>query len=216
MRRVRARLTYANVMSSVAVFMVLGGSAYAATALPKNSVGSKQIKSSAVTSSKVKDGSLLSKDFKAGQLKAGATGPQGAKGAQGSTGAAGPQGPQGAKGEQGSIGPAGPGARWALVNKAHTAILAQSGGITITTVAGGGVYLDMGADVNGKVIQVTNAYTNDDTGYKGSVMAMICGGGQYAGTCGSPGTNDTRHVWVFTQDAANMVGENHAFYVAVF
>src|SRR6201999_3942348 len=107
--------------------------------------------------------------------KAGATGPQGATGAQGS---AGPQGPQGVQGEQGSIGPAGPGARWALVNKAHTAIAPQSGGITITGVAGGGVYLDMGADVDGKVIQVTNAYTNDDTGYKGSVMAMICGGGQ--------------------------------------
>ena len=67
MRRLRAHLSYANVMSSIAVFMVLGGSAYAAATLPKNSVGSKQIKSNAVTSSKVKNGSLLSKDFKAGQ-----------------------------------------------------------------------------------------------------------------------------------------------------
>ena len=39
MRKLRAQLTYANVMSSIAVFMVLGGSAYAAATLPKNSVG---------------------------------------------------------------------------------------------------------------------------------------------------------------------------------
>jgi hypothetical protein len=99
---------------------------------------------------------------------------------------------------------------------ARTAILAQSGGITITTVAGAGTYLDMGADVNDKVIQATNAYTNDDENFKGSLMAVICGGGQYAGDCTFPGTNDTRHVWVFTQNAANTAGENHAFYVAVF
>src|SRR5258705_2505353 len=72
MRRLRKQMTYANVMSSIAVFVVLGGGAYAATTLPKNSVGSPQIKANAVTSSKVKDGSLLSKDFKLGQLVAGA------------------------------------------------------------------------------------------------------------------------------------------------
>ena len=129
MRGLRARLTYANVMSSIAVFMVLGGSAYAAATLPKNSVGTKQIKSNAVTSSKVKNGTLLSADFKPGQLPAGATGalgpqgtqgpqgadgPQGPKGNTGSTGPAGPQGPQGAagpqgpKGDTGATGPAGP------------------------------------------------------------------------------------------------------------
>jgi hypothetical protein len=105
MRRLRAQLTYANVMSSIAVFVVLGGGAYAATTLPKNSVGSKQIKAKAVTSSKiasnsvtsakVKDGSLLATDFKAGQLVAGAPGPAGAQGAQGAPGAKGDKGDPG-------------------------------------------------------------------------------------------------------------------------
>jgi hypothetical protein len=95
MRRLRTQLTYANVMSSIAVFVVLGGGAYAAATLPKNSVGSKQIKANAVTSSKVKDGSLLSKDFKPGQLVAGAPGPAGL------TGPAGPAGAAGAKGDPG-------------------------------------------------------------------------------------------------------------------
>jgi hypothetical protein len=95
---VRARLTYANVMSSIAVFMVLGGSAYAAATLPKNSVGSSQIANNAVTSAKVKDGSLLSKDFKPGQLVAGAPGPAGAAGAKGDRGDTGATGADGAAG----------------------------------------------------------------------------------------------------------------------
>ena len=44
MRRVRIHLSYANVMATVAVFIALGGTSYAVTQLPRNSVGSKQIR----------------------------------------------------------------------------------------------------------------------------------------------------------------------------
>jgi hypothetical protein len=44
MKRIRGKLTYANVVASIAIFLALGGGAYAATQLPKNSVGSKQIR----------------------------------------------------------------------------------------------------------------------------------------------------------------------------
>ena len=55
MKQLRKRLTYANVMSSIAVFLVLGGgAAFAANQLGKNSVGSKQLKKNAVTSAKIK------------------------------------------------------------------------------------------------------------------------------------------------------------------
>jgi len=101
MRGLRAHLSYANVMSSIAVFMVLGGSAYAAATLPRNSVGSTQLKSNAVTSSKVKNGSLQSADFGPGQMPTGATG---ATGAQGPSGPAGPAGSPGAKGDTGAKG----------------------------------------------------------------------------------------------------------------
>jgi hypothetical protein len=91
MRALRARLTYANVMATLAMFFVLGGGAYAAgTKLAKNSVGNRELKTNAVTSSKVKDGKLLAKDFKAGQLPAGATGATGAQGAKGDKGDPGP------------------------------------------------------------------------------------------------------------------------------
>lgn len=53
MKQIRKRLTYANVMSSIAVFVVLGGGAIAATQLPKNSVGAKQLKKNAVKTSKI-------------------------------------------------------------------------------------------------------------------------------------------------------------------
>ena len=40
---IRSRLTYANVMATVAVFIALGGGAYAVTKLDRNSVKSKHI-----------------------------------------------------------------------------------------------------------------------------------------------------------------------------
>lgn len=98
MKSIRKRLTYANVMSSIAVFLVLGGAAFAATQLPKNSVGTKQLKNNAVNSAKVKDGSLLSADFAAGQLPAGPQGPKGDKGDKGERGEKGERGLQGLPG----------------------------------------------------------------------------------------------------------------------
>ena len=52
----------------IALFVALGGTSYEAVKLPRNSVGSKQIKRSAVTSVKVKDRSLRPRDFKLGAL----------------------------------------------------------------------------------------------------------------------------------------------------
>src|SRR4051812_11022318 len=89
-------LSYANVMATIAVFIALGGGAYAVTTLPRNSV----------TTVQVKNGSLLARDFRSGQLKKGPAGAAGAKGAQG------PQGTQGAQGLGGPAGPPGaPGAK---------------------------------------------------------------------------------------------------------
>jgi hypothetical protein len=82
----RPKLSYANVVSTVSLFLLLGGGAYAAIKLPKNSVGSKQLKKNAVTGSKVKDHSLLSSDFKNGQLPKGELGPEGKQGPKGEPG----------------------------------------------------------------------------------------------------------------------------------
>jgi hypothetical protein len=89
-RRLRLRPSPALLVAIVALVVALAGTGYAATSLPKNSVASRQIAkgavhnsdlgSGAVTSSKVRDRSLLAKDFKAGQLPAGPPGPQGPTG----------------------------------------------------------------------------------------------------------------------------------------
>ena len=81
-----------NVVAYAALFVALGGTALGAAALAPNSVGTKQLKDDAVISVKVKDGSLLAKDFAAGQLPRGPAGPRGFTGATGKVGAAGRDG----------------------------------------------------------------------------------------------------------------------------
>ena len=99
-RDLGSRLSYANVMATLAVFIALGGTAYAVSQLPANSVGAKQIKTNgvgapeikagAVGASEVADGSLLGDDFAAGQLPAGPQGLQGSPGQPGQDGSPGP------------------------------------------------------------------------------------------------------------------------------
>jgi hypothetical protein len=63
--RLRERLTYANTMSTLAVFIALGGtSAWAATTLARNSVGSAQIRTGAVASSEIHNNSVRSADIR--------------------------------------------------------------------------------------------------------------------------------------------------------
>jgi hypothetical protein len=88
MKKITRQLTFANLVACLALFVALGGASYAAFKLPKNSVGAKQLKKNAVTSAKVKNGSLLVQDFKADQLPAGAAGAAGPRGVAGAPGAA--------------------------------------------------------------------------------------------------------------------------------
>ena len=93
MRALRAvRPSPATVIASIALLVALAGTGYAASSLPANSVGNKQLQANAVTSPKVKDHSLLRVDFAYGQLQRGPVGPPGPPG---STGGRGPTGPSG-------------------------------------------------------------------------------------------------------------------------
>jgi hypothetical protein len=77
--QLRKRLTYANVMATIAVFLCLGGAtAVAAGTLGKNTVGPRQLKAKAVTTGKLADnavdgakvanGSLTGADINVGAL----------------------------------------------------------------------------------------------------------------------------------------------------
>jgi hypothetical protein len=87
-----ARLTYANVMATVAVFVALGGSSYAVAAglvdgraIKDNTIRSKDLRDNEVRSRDVRDGSLRATDFKLGELPAGKDGAPGRDGAPGAT-----------------------------------------------------------------------------------------------------------------------------------
>jgi hypothetical protein len=58
-------------MSSIAVFLVLGGATAFAAGLAKNSVGSKQLKKNAVTSAKIKSNSVTTPKLANGAVTAG-------------------------------------------------------------------------------------------------------------------------------------------------
>jgi hypothetical protein len=100
LRRVRQRLTYGNVVSSMALFIALGGTSYALT-LPRNSVGSQQIRAGAVRASEVRSGAVRSSEVKdrslgVRDLSVAARGSlRGQTGVPGTPGPAGPPGPSG-------------------------------------------------------------------------------------------------------------------------
>jgi hypothetical protein len=102
---VRDKLTYANVTATLALFIALGGSSYAAV-----KITGKNVADGSLTTRDVKNRSLLKRDFKAGQLPAGAPGAQGVKGEQGARGL------QGLTGSDGSPGAPGSAAAYAAVN----------------------------------------------------------------------------------------------------
>lgn len=89
----------AMVVALVALFVALGGGAYAALKLPKNSVGAAQLKKSAVTPAK------LSPAAKTALSKPGPKGPTGVRGPEGPRGDSGPKGDAGPKGDTGAVGP---------------------------------------------------------------------------------------------------------------
>jgi hypothetical protein len=82
------------VVAYLALFVALGGAGYAAFRLPANSVGTRQLKSRAVTLGKI--------SLRARAYLHGAVGPRGLQGPQG------PEGPKGDRGHKGATGPPGP------------------------------------------------------------------------------------------------------------
>jgi hypothetical protein len=64
----RKRLTFANVTSMLALFFALSGASYAAVVLPAGSVGSRQIRQSAVTASKLAPRAVQSRNIAPGSV----------------------------------------------------------------------------------------------------------------------------------------------------
>jgi hypothetical protein len=68
----KPRLTYANVASTIALFIAISGAtAYAASKLPDRSVGELQLRPGAVTAEKLRSNAVTSPKIKAGAIKQG-------------------------------------------------------------------------------------------------------------------------------------------------
>jgi hypothetical protein len=145
------------VVGLVALFVALSGTSYAVLTLPKNSVGTDQLRDNAVNGNKVKDGSLRASDFRTSERlrlrgprgPAGAPGPAGPAGASGATGATGPAGPAGA------TGPPGP--------AALVARLTEGNATTLKAQSCYGLPLD-GAGANTAAGNVLTAWISDSAG----------------------------------------------------
>ena len=70
MQRIRSHLSFANVISLIALFAALGGSAYAA-GLAKNSVGAKQIKKNAVRAVEIKRNAVSASEIRSSAVASG-------------------------------------------------------------------------------------------------------------------------------------------------
>jgi hypothetical protein len=70
MQWIRSHLSFANVISLIALFAALGGSAYAA-GLAKNSVGAKQIKKNAVRAAEIKRNAVRASEIRSNAVAGG-------------------------------------------------------------------------------------------------------------------------------------------------
>ena len=149
-----------HAVAYVALFVALGGTSYAASSLPKNSVSSKQIATGAVHTSDIAKNAVTGAKVAANTLKgadvdeaslgkvpaaASADSAATATTATNATSAA----------NAAALGGLAPsafqrGIRWALVNAAGTGIIAQSGGIVLVSHPNvGETFLDFGETTSG-------------------------------------------------------------------
>jgi hypothetical protein len=203
----------ALVVSFVALIVALGGTSYAAFSLPKNSVGTKQLKNGAVTTNKIRNGTVT----KAKINTSGLTVPNALQANSATTaGSASNAGHATNSDQLGGVPASGyqRGVRWALVAADGSSILAQSGGISIEHHITGGYYLNFGSSVVGHAFAVQV----QDSGFPafGSTIAP-CGGasaGPGAITCAS-GTNTANDAFVTTTNGSGTQTDKE-FYVTVF
>ena len=71
LQRLRSRLSYANVTASLALFIALGGTGYAAVTLPRNSVGNAQLRNNAVGPTELRPGAVRSSDIRNRTIRVG-------------------------------------------------------------------------------------------------------------------------------------------------
>jgi hypothetical protein len=220
LKQIRRHLTYANVMSSFAVFLMLGGAtAVAATKIGANEIKANSIKTGkivkeAVTAGKIKNGAVTETKIADGAVttnKIANDAVTGDKVKESTLGEV-PSAANAAK-----LGGQSPGAfqsavRWVLV-AANGSIIRQSGGVTVT--GGGGIYeANFGANVSDGAI-VANEIDNGTTGGAAVVLSCLDSGKAGFGNCSGANEGNPNFVKVATTDAGESGVSAQAFYLMV-
>jgi hypothetical protein len=91
-RRIKERLSYGNVVATLAVFVALGGTSYALT-LPRNSVGAAQLRTNSVGSGEIRRHAVKSSDLNDRTIRLRDISLTARHALQGQTGPVGPPGP---------------------------------------------------------------------------------------------------------------------------
>jgi hypothetical protein len=211
LRTLRKRLSYANVASSLALFLAIsGGTAMAAATISSSdiqthavtgskiaknavtkskiktdSVGASEIQENSITSAQVQSGSLLASDFASGQLPAG------------------PQGPPG---------PAGSGAGISgVVSPAGT--LVYGTGVAAVSVGGAGVYT---VSFNQNVSQCPAVATVGGYQLGGNTASASNGGTVTLQPGGNVNTTAAQQITFITRDLQTNVNTPLPFHFGVF
>jgi hypothetical protein len=185
--KLRVRVSPALVVSLIALFVALGGTGYAVSQLPANSVGTSQ----------VKDHSLLRKDFKQGQLLRGPRGPQGPAGEEG------PEGEPGVDGADGLDGEPGPPAATAFVTADSNGTVLDERGVESVTLQAGPTYLvGFTDDLSNCAVSVTvvdGVKAADANAVPNGTAAAV-----FVGDASLPTGADSA-IWVRIRDGSNAV-----------
>src|SRR3954447_4992185 len=93
MKRIWERLTYGNVMATLALFVALGGTSYAVAKLPRNSVGPGQLRTNSVGASEIRRHAVRSSELGDRSIRLRDVSLSARKSLQGAVGPQGPAGP---------------------------------------------------------------------------------------------------------------------------
>jgi hypothetical protein len=202
MTRTRSRFSSAHLISLIALFVALGGTGYAATKLPRDSVGASQIRAGAVGTSEVKNGTLHAEDFSAADLPQGAQGPGGLQGPQGPPGERGLQGDKGDKGDQGDKGVPGASPHATAQFTQATSDLAAGATVSIDAVCpagqqgtGGGVRGDL-TDSEKTTVNASRPITTSSGAQANDGDSFIGWRATVTHNAGSAATGIRPEVWV--------------------
>ncbi len=202
MKHIRRRLTYANVMSSIAVFLILGGAtAFAAqkigaNEIKANSIGTGKVKKEAITTSKIKNGAVTGAKVNLGSL-----------GKVPSASSADTAALSANSNALGGLAPSAfePRVQWATV-KSDGTILAQSGGISVTEVSTNDYLINFGSSVVNRGAMVSGRYLDPD--FEVIAVDEPCAGPANTLECPlAAAKNNPNYLLVQTHTPGNAVAE---------